>query len=83
MSQNGYAKQLQLWQEGPVGDSMAILCELYTRADDFDQVTYSILHLTCNTDNNAQFYDVFNTEHLPKQVSITNGNRYLKNSRCV
>lgn len=63
MSQNGYAKQLQLWQEGPVGDSVVIMCEKYTYGNDFDQVMYSTLHLVCNTDDHTHFFnDVFNIE---------------------
>lgn len=56
MSQNGYAKQPQLWQEGPVGDSVVIMCEIYTYGNDFDQVMYSTLHLACDTDNHTHFF---------------------------
>lgn len=45
MSENGYAKQLQLRQEGPAGDRTVILGEIYRCGNDFDQVM-------CNTDNN-------------------------------
>ena len=56
MSQNGYA-ELQLWQEGPVGNSMVIMCEIYTvtRGNDFDQVVYGTLHRAFDSDNNTDF----------------------------
>lgn len=70
MSQNGYAKQLQLWQEGPVGNSMVIMCELYTRGNDFDQVMYSTLYLACNTVAITRAFNVFNNEQYRRSSRL-------------
>lgn len=55
MSQNGYAKQHQLWQEGPVGDCMVIMYEIYICSNDYDQVMF----IPSNTDNNTPFLRCF------------------------